>query len=96
MKVPKLSVTLLRLVAACLVCTLVYGCALGPKRANHGFGFSTSDRLPEIVVLEYRYGAKGRRSLPEYGPVRGVSIIGDMEIPEFIFVRWRRLDTCGR
>jgi hypothetical protein len=93
MKSRKFSVSLLKVFTACLICIVVYGCAFSPKRANHGFGFSTTDRLPEIVVLEYRYGANGRRSHPESSGTRGISVIGDMEIPEFIFVRWRRLDT---
>jgi hypothetical protein len=93
MKISKFSVNLLRLFMACLVCIVCYGCAFAPKRANHGFGFSTTDRLPEIVVLEYRYGANGRRSHPESGGTRGISVIGDMEIPEFIYVRWRRFDS---
>jgi hypothetical protein len=93
MKSRKFSVSLFRLFTACLVCIVVQGCAISLKKANHGFGFTTRDLSPAIIVLEYRYGEKGRRNMPEDGPVTNVSVIGDMSIPEFIYIRWRRLDT---
>jgi hypothetical protein len=93
MKSRKFSVSLLRLFTAYLICIVVYGCAFSPNRANHGFGFNTFDRLPEIIVLEYRYGERGRRSNPESMGAKRGGAIGDMEIAEFIYVRWRRLDT---
>jgi hypothetical protein len=75
---------------------LMAGCASGPARVDHGFGFDAVADSPGIDVLDYRYGtslAPGAR-MPESvrkdgGTSGGTRTYGAMVRGDSLYVRWR-------
>jgi hypothetical protein len=75
---------------------LMAGCASGPARVDHGFGFDAVADSPGIDVLDYRYGtslAPGAHmpaSVREKGGASGGSrTYGPMVRGDTLYVRWR-------
>lgn len=91
-------------IARCLLlfaisCSLA-ACATGPRVVDHSFGFDIRNAVPEVQILDYRYGSSGttgtrpaKWALEEGKPFYFQGVTGPIPVGDFLYVKWRIKET---
>jgi hypothetical protein len=74
-------------------------CATGPKMVSHGFNFDgwNDGWAKKVDLLAFSYGDQYRETREESKDGKGIgyrsSIFGPMPVGEFLYVKWRLIDS---
>jgi hypothetical protein len=94
----------MRFILPCLFASIILftlsACATGRTMVNHKFSFDTGYDSPGIAVLDYQYGSSGqfatyanKEKVARGMPFMQQSIHGLMPLGEFLYVKWRIINT---